>query len=116
MSRDQAKHFDLVLTRLSFSIIMLAADHWRNAMASQPGVLCVQHHRPDLGQVCDYSQLVASYGASSVSIARGASEQIGPWTVTNIRSVYLHGGESAWFRAVTLLGPGDTDEVDAGCV
>ena len=64
--------------------------------------------------VCDYSQLVASYGASSVSIARGASEHIGPWTVTNLQSLYLHGGESVWFRAVTLLGPGDTHDVDAG--
>lgn len=69
--------------------------------------------------VCDYSALEARLDGQSVAISRATTGEIGPWSITNVRSRYLDSlavvsYESTWDLQVTLLGPATPTSADGG--
>jgi hypothetical protein len=68
---------------------------------------------------CDYSALEARLDGQSVAIAHATTGEIGPWSITNLRSLYLDSlvvvsYESTWDLQVTLLGPPTPPSADGG--
>jgi len=68
----------------------------------------------DLTTRCDYSALEANYDGAGTAVPRGGIGELGPWSVTNVRSTYVVNVEHQWDIQVTLLGPGTQEGLDAG--
>lgn len=123
-----------VLRSATATAMMINAAPWR-LMATEPGstaelprpsglptlvygvgACCASGGRSHVGEhfKCDYSALQATFGDDTTAIPLGGTGAVGPWSVTNLHSVYYTAWEHFWAVQVTLLGPATPGAVDGG--